>query len=150
MNISEFQVYKLSNLEYRVYVAEFDGRWTPSALILEFNGIYGNGSEGNGDADFINMVRAGLTTILDVEAVVYDFRNMEYEWGNRIWNVLACPRGDDEDPIITAMVISDKCRKGFSTCRGMVPPMFDTIEAALSFVEPLARDYLNELMADVE
>jgi hypothetical protein len=50
-----------------MFIAEFGGKWSPSALILEFNGIYGNGSLGNGDADFINMVRAGLTTILDVE-----------------------------------------------------------------------------------
>jgi hypothetical protein len=53
-------------------------------------------------------------------------------------------------PITVAMVISDKCRKGFSTCDGMVPPMFDTIEEALAFVEPYARGYLDKLMADTE
>jgi len=150
LKISEFKIANLSKLEYRTYVAEFGGKRSPCALIIEFNGIYGNGSMGNGDADFINMVRAGLTTILNVEAVIYDFRNMEYEWGNRIWNVLACPREDGDDAITTAMVISDKCRKGFSTCVGMVPPMFDTIEEALAFVEPHARGYLDKLMADVE
>ena len=148
LKISEFQIASLSKLEYRTYIAEFGGKWSPSALILEFKGIYGNGSMGNGDADFINMVRAGLTTILNVEAVIYDFRNMEYEWGNRIWNVLACPREDGDDAITTAMVISDKCREGFSTCVGMVPPMFDTIEEALAFVEPYARGYLDKLMAE--
>ncbi len=150
VKISEFRLFEISKLKHRAFVAEFGGKWNPAALILEFCGTYGHGSIGNDDADFIHMIRSGATAILNVEAVVYDFRNMDYEWGNRIWNVLPCPRGEGEEAMPTAMVISDRCRKGFSTCAGMVPPMFETLDEALVFVEPIARAYVNELLSDVE
>ena len=116
MKISEFKFDALSQLKYLIFVCEFGGKWNPSALVLEFSGKYGLGSEGNTDADYIDAIKAAALAILNVEAVVFDFRNMSYEWGNRIWNVLQVNRPDDESGgLPVAMVISDKCCKGFSS-----------------------------------
>ena len=152
MKITEFDLFKMSQLKYRTSRCEFGGKWNPQALILEFTGRYGIGSEGNGDADFIAVIRNACLAVINSKAVVFDFRNMEYEWGNRLFDILRCPRPNSEadDFLPTAMVISDKCRQGFATCVPLVPPMFETLEEALAFVERPARKYVDELMADVE
>jgi hypothetical protein len=152
MMIREIKLSELSRLTYRTFVCEFGGKWHPKALILEFSGEYGSGSAGNDDADIIAVIRSGAIEYVDPKAVVFDFRNMRYEWGNRIWNVLRCRRHDSDydDYLPTAMVVSELCRPGFSTCAGFVPPMFDQLEEALAFVETPVRKYVDELMADVE
>lgn len=119
-------------------------------MILEFSGVYGWGSEGNRDADFIAAMKAAALEVLSAEAVVFDLRKFRYEWGNRIWNVLACHRPDGGDALPAVLVISDECRKGFVSCAGMVPPMFVSLEEALRFVEGFARASVEELMRGAE
>jgi hypothetical protein len=150
MEIHEFRLSELSPLSHRTFVCEFGGKWNPCALILEFSGSYRWGSKGNADANYISAIKAAALAVLHVHAVVFDFRNMAYEWGNRIWNVLASSRSGGRAYLPAAIVISDRCRKGFSTCSGMVPPMFDSLEDALRFVEGQAREHLAWLMRDVE
>src|SRR5262245_47287587 len=88
MTITDVDLTKLSSLTYRIRVCELEGRWYPSALISEFSGRYRWGSEGNGDATFIGAIKAAASSFLRADAVVFDFREMSYEWGNGIWNVL--------------------------------------------------------------
>jgi hypothetical protein len=150
MEIHDFDLQALSQLSYRIRVCKFEGKWNPSALILEFSGTYGRGSQGNADADFIAAIKAAALAILHVEAVVYDFREMAYEWGNRIWDVLPSSSNGGETMLPVAMVISDKCRKGFSGCAEMLPPMFDSLDDALRYIEGPTRAAVNELMRDVD
>ena len=149
MELRDFDIHALSSLKYRIRTCDFGGRWNPTALLLEFSGTYGWGSRGNADADFIAAIKAAALEILHVQAVVFDFRQMSYKWGNRIWNVLPC-REPDGDPLPTAIVVSDRCKKGFSSCADMVPPMYDSLEEALRFIEVLARSAIDELMRDAE
>jgi hypothetical protein len=120
MEIHEFRLADMSSLTYRTFVCEFGGEWEPRALILEFSGHYRWGSEGNADANYILAIKAAALAVFDAaalgpDAIVYDFRGMVYEWGNRIWNVLPTPRPGDESDLPAAMVVSDSCRQGFST-----------------------------------
>ncbi|MBN9519395.1 hypothetical protein J0H58_12875 [bacterium] len=150
MEIRDFDLHTLSALSYRMRTCEFGGTWNPTALILEFSGVYGWGSQGNGDADFIAAIKAAALEVLHVEAVVFDFREMSYEWGNRIWEVLHCRRPDGDTSLPVAMVISDECRPGFAGCTKMVPPMFESLEQALRFVEGPSREYLTDLMHGID
>jgi len=150
MEIREFRLADLSDLSYRMFVCEFGGEWNPCALILEFSGHYRWGSEGNRDGDFMAAIKAAALTVLHVHAVIFDLRSLAYEWGNRVWSVLSTREFGGETYLPAAMVISDRCRKGFSTCSGVVPPMFDTLEDALRFVEGPARKRLAELMRGLE
>jgi len=143
MEFHEFDLDDLSSLSYRIRTCEFGGELNPEALILEFSGVYGWGSAGNCDADFIAAIKAAALEILYVNSVVFDFSNMRYEWGNAIWNVLGRHRPGDSESLPVAMVISDECRKGFASCAGMVPPMFESLEEALRFVEGPARASLE-------
>jgi len=143
MEFHDFDLNALSSLSYRIRTCEFGGEWNPTAVILEFSGVYGWGSDGNRDADFIAAIKAAALEILCVEAVVFDLRKMRYEWGNRIWNVLGRRQPDGSGTLPVALVISDECRKGFASCAGMVPPMFESLEEALRFVEGPARASLE-------
>jgi len=151
MQIREIKLADLSKLQSRVFRCEFGGTHEPEALIFEFSGKYGIGSEGNRDADYMEAIKVAYLSICNVDAVVFDLRQLEYEWGNRIWNVLGwCDEsetdnadGEPQKVFPTAIVISDLCRKGFSTCKGMVPPQFDDLDEALRFVEAPARAYLD-------
>ena len=134
MDIRDFDLNSLSNLEYRIKICRFGGERYTSALILEFSGTYRWGSQGNTDADFIEAIKAAALAVNHVDAIVYDFRNMSYEWGNSIWEVLPYTKHGLKPRKPVAMVISDKCRKGFSSCETAVPPMFESLEEALRFV----------------
>ena len=150
MKIHDLDPSSLSSLSYRIRICSYGGKWNPAALLLEFSGSYGHGSGGYDDADFIAASKAAALEILDVHAVVFDFGGMSYEWGNRLWNAVRCYRPQCEDMFPTAMVVSEKCRPGFSTCAGMVPPMFDSLEEALRFLEGPVRAAVDELMSDGE
>lgn len=150
MYLHDFDLRSLSSLSYRIRICEFGGKWNPTSLVLEFTGTYRWGSQGNSDADFIAAIKAAALEVLNVHAVVFDLREMSYEWGNRIWNVLPCRNLHGDGYLPVAIVISDKCRKAFSDCAGMVPPMFESLEEALRFVEGPARDSVNELMRGID
>ncbi len=150
MEFHDFDLNALSSLSYRIRTCEFGGgKWKPAALILEFSGVYGCGSGGNRDAAFIAAIKAAALEVLSAQAVVFDLRNMRYEWGNSVWNVLRCRRPSG-DALPVALVISDECRAGFASCEGMVPPMFDSLEEALRFVEGPARARVEQLMRGVD
>jgi hypothetical protein len=154
MSIHEVNLCDLSSLRSRTYICEFGGEHNPEALIFEFSGRYGIGSGGNDAAAYMGAVKSAWLAVRHVHALVFDLRQLEYEWGNAIWSVFRWGYDDsslqlqEDGPkavFPTALVISDLCRKGFSTCRGMVPPMFDDLEQALKFVEVPARKYLTDL-----
>jgi hypothetical protein len=111
---------------------------------------------GNDDAAYIEATKSAWLSVFHVNAIVFDLRHMEYEWGNSIWNALLWDTASDESileegeprPVYpTALVVSGLCWPGFSTCKGMVPPMFDDLDTALRFVEAPARKYLEEFFA---
>ena len=132
MQYIEHRFGDLSQLEYRIQTCRLGGKHHATAMILGFSGRYGVGSAGNGDSEFMRITSLAALSAWRVHAVVFDLRQLKYEWGNGIWSVFGHgidPSGVDEMPV--AMVVSDLCRNGFSTCAGMVPKMFDDIDSAL-------------------
>jgi hypothetical protein len=113
MELAEHRFDELSRLQYRIFTCALGGKHNARALVLKFSGVYGVGSAGNGDADFMRVIAR-------VEG-------------------LPC-----------ALVVSDLCRGGFSTCQGFVPPMFDDIESAIHFVGQPARAALEQLLAGLD
>lgn len=158
MKLRELVLSDLSRLRSRCFLCEFAGTHNPKALVLEFAGKYGVGSLGNDDAAYIEATKSAWLSVLRVDAIVFDLRQMEYEWGNSIWNAFRWGtalgksirhEGKPQPVYPTALVVSELCQPGFSTCEGMVPPMFDDLDAALTFVEAPARKYLEELIAQI-
>jgi hypothetical protein len=151
MDLVERRFDELSRLRYRIFTCALGGKHNPTALVLRFAGTYGVGSAGNGDADFMRVITFASTSAWHCHAVVFDLRELVYEWGNPIWGVFG--RGVElsgVEGLPCALVVSDLCRGGFSTCRGLVPPMFDDLESAVAFVGEPARAELERLLAQLD
>jgi hypothetical protein len=54
-------------------------------LTLKFKGVYGIGSQGNEDADYIiNCLKDFISNDNSIQGVICDFSEMEYTFGNRL------------------------------------------------------------------
>jgi hypothetical protein len=149
MELVEHRFDELSRLQYHVFTCALGGRHNATALVLRFSGVYGVGSAGNGDAGFMRVITQAALSAWHSHAVVFDLRELSYEWGDSIWGVFGRgipPSGVERLPC--ALVVSDLCRGGFSSCLGLVPPMFDDMESAINFVGEPARVGLEQLFAD--
>ncbi len=135
MNAWEFEP---SKMEFRVTVYELGVEGDElEAAVIKFIGSYGYGSEGNGDAAYMIAIRDYVVGCVLPYALVFDLRELDYEWGNTIWNMFQC-----DEPFAT--IVSDRCSK-FQTCDA-AKPMFDNLEPALEYLRPLAKQYEKSLL----
>jgi hypothetical protein len=151
MDLSEHRFDELSRLQYRIFSCSLGGKHHAKALVLKFSGVFGDGSEGNGDGDFMLAITRAATLVWHSNAVVFDLRELTYEWGDSIWRIFGRgiePSGTEGLPC--ALVISDLCRGGFSTCQSIVPRMFDDLESAIGFVGEQARAKLDRLFDELD
>jgi hypothetical protein len=57
-------------------------------LYLKFDGICGVGTSGNIDADYIIRIsKEKIAEITNVQALIFDFSELEYKFGNRFLNL---------------------------------------------------------------
>jgi hypothetical protein len=151
MDLIEHRFEELSCLQYRIFSYDLGGKHRPTALVLRFAGVYGVGSAGNGDAEFMRVITRAALEAWHCHAVVFDLRELAYDWGDAIWRVFGRGiRSSGVEDLPCALVVSDLCRGGFSTCRGLVPPMFDDLESALAFVAEPARAELERMFAELD
>lgn len=149
MEFTEHRFNELSDIEYRIFTCDISGDRKATALVLQFSGSYGHGSAGNGDGQFMRTITLCALSLWNVDAVIFDLRELDYEWGNTIWGIYGRsfdPSGIGDLPYAT--VVSDRCRAGFETCAGIVGPMFDGLESAIENLRPRAHQYLASLLSD--
>lgn len=147
MHLTEHRFEDLSDLKYRIFTCDLGGEHHAQAMVLQFSGTYGVGSEGNGDAEFMRVTSLAALSAWRVHAV----RELDYEWGNSIWSVFGHgidPSGVERLPV--ALVVSERCRTGFASCASLVPKMFDDLESALAFVGPPAIACLDQMFAELD
>ncbi len=148
MQLVERSFAELSRLHYRIFTCELDGALRLTALVLQFTGVYGFCSDGNGDADFMRVITRAALEGWHANAVVFDLRQLDYKGGDAIWNVFT--RRVFTADLPRALIVADRCRQGFSTCRDLIPPMFDDLESAIEFVAPRARAVVDRLFAELD
>lgn len=151
MQLTELRFDSVSDIKYRIFTCDISGKRSATAMVLQFSGTYGHGSQGNGDGHFMRTTTLSALSLWSVEAVVFDLRELRYEWGNTIWGMYGRsfdPSGIGDLPYAT--VVSDLCRAGFQSCEGIVGPLFDDLEAAVENVRPRAQAYLDRLHSDNE
>jgi hypothetical protein len=149
MELIEHRFDDLSDIKYRIFTCDISGKRPATAILLRFSGNYGIGSAGNADAEFMRTITLCSLLLWNVEAIVFDLRELDYEWGNGIWGMYGrsfASSGIDGLPYAT--VVSDRCRSGFESCEGIVGPLFDDIESAIENVRPRAQEYLDNLWSD--
>ncbi len=151
MELREHHFDDLSKVRYRIFTCDLGGKHHPVVLVLAFNGTYGEGTLGNGDADYMCVMTQAALSLWNVHGIVFDLRELRYCWGNGIWAVFGRgmpSSGAEHYP--RALVVSDLCRNGFSTCAGLVPPMFESLEAAIDHISPLAHAKVEGMKAAAE
>jgi hypothetical protein len=135
MNVWEF---KPSKIEFAATVYELGGVGDElEAVAIKFMGSHGYGSAGNGDAEYMIAIRDYIVACVLPSALIFDLRQLEYEWGNTIWKMFRC-----DEPFAT--IVSERC-KGFQTC-GVAKPMFEDVETALEYLRPRAIQYRMSLL----
>lgn len=115
----------ISDLDYRVYTSDSRDANDLSVVVLEFVGIYRSGSDGFGDARLMQAIAECALEMFDADALLFDFRRLNYQFGNNIWKVYPTD-------IPYSIVVSDLCRVGLGgsdKCNG--PLLFDDFEVAL-------------------
>lgn len=140
MKLTEHQI---SDLEYRIFTCEFGGDLAPVAIVLKFTGSYRYGSSGTGDGMLMEAItECTLKFFLgDVDAVLFDLSELDYEWGNNIWDMFQAVESYE---IPYATVVSDRCRRGFAPADNKSGSrFFDNFEAALQNTRTQAEDRLR-------
>jgi hypothetical protein len=151
MELIEHCFDELSNIQYRIFTCDISGERNATALVLQFSGIYGYGSGGNDDGEFMRTITLCALSLWRVDAVIFDLREFDYQWGNTIWGMFGRsidPSGIGDLPYAT--VVSDRCRAGFESCAGIVGPLFDDLEMAIANVRPRAQEHLAKMWSNIE
>ncbi|MFV8752651.1 hypothetical protein ACNOYE_19050 [Nannocystaceae bacterium ST9] len=87
----------------------------PRVLIMHVRGTYRTGSYGNPDADALVLALHGMLRMLSPDALVFDFRELDYTWGNRMAEVLRCDNEERWLPIVRSYCVSDRCRPALAS-----------------------------------
>jgi hypothetical protein len=150
----EVSLADLSGITHSYHIAP-SGEPGRVALIIRFTGQYGVGCKGNGDAVYMRAVASAGLEPWHPNRSVFDFRELEYVWGDMLDSVLRTGQGrvsvmellasgkisDSKNmqamDIPTAVVVSDKCRKAVTSLlveemlEELTKWLFDSLEAAL-------------------
>jgi len=124
-------------------------------LTIEFSGDYPEGSQGNKHGEYIAAMGLLGASIFDPWAIILDFRNLNYRWGNTLLKVFQDlsrfmdaenQPGEPEFPVI--VVTSEKSRGGILsllTPNGAMEPSwhFNNIEAAIKAAFEAAQQWID-------
>jgi hypothetical protein len=116
MQVTRHTLEELSDLTYEIYTCPFEKHSYGEALIVSFKGVYGYGSQGNGDAVFMEAIIKAALTAFEPLGLIIDLREMQYEWGDLI--VRAFGAGDSQyvnAPFPTVAIMSDLNREGLTS-----------------------------------
>ncbi len=141
----------LSKLTYRIFTLERKVVHTVRVTVMEWDGVFGDGSRGNDDGVFMRVTTLAALSAWHAHGIVFDLRNLHYVWGDKIWEMYGCgidPSGAED--LTRATVVSGKCMPGFKTCMSIIEPAFDTIEEAINDVVNRSHLRLVEMFAELD
>jgi hypothetical protein len=113
-------------------------------LIVTFVGEYKSGSEGDTDAAFMCGAAAAGVSGFSPHAVIFDFLELKYTWGDRLDAVYSqAPTRIDPDKPCYAVVPGPDCAEAIRTLElgefskapiSSIPWVHDSIEAATTYL----------------
>jgi hypothetical protein len=109
-----------------------------AVLVLAYRGTYRDGSQGTPDAGRMRADAVAALSVWSEDAVVFDFRELRYRWGNGMISVFAAEPPETLDPIASAVVVGPDSRAGLaSLCKPEA--LFESLEVAVRVVAEQAR-----------
>ena len=151
----EVRLSELSKIAHSFHTVTSSDGAIVDTLIIRFVGSYGVGHKGNGDACYMRAVASAGLEAWRPSALVFDFSELEYVWGDMLSVVLSVGKGqisvlemlfkqkisDTSDlkagDIPTLVVVSDRCSKAVRSLlekemsENPAKWMYDSLEAAL-------------------
>jgi hypothetical protein len=110
MHLRELRIAPDNQIEHEMYLVDLPSLPVSEALVMKFIGTYGYGSSGNGDARYMIAVTKAAIEYSDPDALIFDFSQLRYAWGDMLGAVLTEGYrlwGDEDVP--HAIVVSDLC-----------------------------------------
>lgn len=154
MKLVPVQIEQQLAIEFSL-VEEFDDDWQeyseegmmPRVLIMHVRGSYRAGSYGNPDADALVLALHGMLRMLSPDALVFDFRELDYAWGNRMAEVLRCDNEERWLPIVRSYCVSELCRSALASLGLDAEVLLDDLgdAAAVARDEALLLRALDEM-----
>ncbi len=89
---------------------EKESRHFFDCLVARVNGRYRDGSTGNPDAYFLHGLIKTAVDLWSPKAVIIDFTNFQYDWGDMLELVYDAPESKER-----AYVVGNACRRAMST-----------------------------------
>lgn len=144
-----------AGIDSKFYLTEDPGPENVDVLVVSFSGEYPDGSLGNQHADYMKAITVYGLVSFDPDAIVLDFRDLSYRWGNSIFGVFQAisqmcdqEREPDEPCFPVAIAASEKCMAGLSSL--LVPAdadrpenLFDDLDKAILHARKKAREWLD-------
>jgi hypothetical protein len=110
MDLRKLNIAPDNDLTHEAFVVRLPSSDHLDALVMKFNGVCGHGSGGNGDAAYMTAVTVAAISFAEPFALIFDFSELEYVWGDMMANVLSAGEDRWEDhEMPMAIVVSDRC-----------------------------------------
>lgn len=108
-----------TDLNCKFFLKEKKGTDTTDVLVVSFLGNYADGSLGKEHGSFIARKTMEGMMAFDIDAIILDFREMYYNYGNTLLKVFQdisqfkdAGNDDDEPNFPVVVVTSEKCKNG--------------------------------------
>jgi hypothetical protein len=143
-SLREVTFSQLSDIEYNIYLVNSSVKDYLDIMIIQFTGHYGFGSKGNPDAVFMVAIVNAALSAWKPDALILDFTNLEYEWGDRIEELFGLTS------IPLALIVRPRSEEGIRTLLlgidstesiDQIGWVFKDFESAKEYIESEIKKY---------
>jgi hypothetical protein len=144
MELHQVKYSDLSSISHTIFVSEHEQFQSPEFLVIRYSGEYRIGSAGNPDAKYIFGTAAGAHAAWQANAVILDFTDLSYTWGDAIEMVLSIglrPELKTEFPVV--IIVGERCREALQSLLtdGYSNYCVGTLDEALELARKKIRQY---------
>lgn len=142
MQLTKIELVPDHAISYEIFCTQMPSATHLDVLIMKFSGVYGIGSKGNGDAQFMTAMTKAAISYTAPFGLIFDFTDLSYQWGDRMSDVILAGEhhwADAEMPF--AIVVSDKCVEAMTSLLKVELDMDDltllhhTLTSALAYID---------------
>jgi hypothetical protein len=141
---------ELSDIKLEIYTGESRYKDYLEIMVLKYNGIYGIGSSGNGDAQYMYAMGKAALAAWEPSGVILDWSNLDYQWGDMLEMVLDIGEHQYIDAMFpTAVIVGPKCEEAVRTLLlgidskepiEKLPFVFRDLESAWQYINKLLEE----------
>ena len=146
MKLTKIEIIPENKITLEVFCAAMPSVAYLKVLVMKFSGVYGDGSGGNGDANYMSSMTLAALSFTDPFGLIFDFTHLSYDLGDMMTNVIFVGENrwvNDKFPL--AIIVSDKCEVAITSLLRQEHSMEDlsllheSLDSALSYIDSLNK-----------